>query len=185
LEIPLLDMAENKNAIFIIAFKDFRDEEYFRPKEILEKAGFRVSTVSTEKGLAHGTDGGEAKVDFTADSVKVADFDAIIFIGGPGAAKNQENQTFHRLAKEAAAQNKIIAAICIAPTILARAGILEGKRATVWSSALDRRPIQLIQEEGAIFENKPVVVDARLVTATGPQVVKEFAEAIIQVSKKK
>jgi protease I len=89
------------------------------------------------------------------------------------------------LAREAAAQNKIIAAICIAPTILARAGILEGKRATVWSSALDRRPIQLIQEEGAIFENKPVVTDAKLVTATGPQAVKEFAEAIIQVSKKK
>lgn len=178
-------MPGKKSAIFIIAFQNFRDEEYFQPREVLEKSGFQITVVSTEKGIAQGIEGGEVKVDFTVDSVKAADFDAVIFVGGPGAIKHQDNKSFHRLAQEAMAQGKIVAAICIAPTILAKAGVLDGKRATVWSSALDRRPVQLLQEEGAIFENKPVVIDAKLITATGPQVAKEFGEAIVQVSKKK
>ncbi len=178
-------MSGKKSAIFIIAFQNFRDEEYFRPREILEKAGFQISVASTEKGIAQGIEGGEVKVDFTIDSVKASDFDAVIFIGGPGAIKHQDNKSFHRLAQEAMVQGKILAAICIAPTILAKAGVLEGKKAAVWSSALDRRPVQLLQEEGAAFENKPVVIDGKLITATGPQVAKEFGEAIVQVFKKK
>lgn len=178
-------MPEKKSAIFIIAFQDFRDEEYFRPREVLEKSGFQITVVSTEKGIAHGIEGGEVKVDSTVDGVKVADFDAFVFVGGPGAVKYQDNKSLHHLAQEAMGQGKVIAAICIAPTILAKAGVLDGKKATVWSSALDRRPVQLLQEEGAIFENKPVVVDGKLITATGPQVAKEFGEAIVQVSKKK
>lgn len=178
-------MPGKKSAIFIIAFQNFRDEEYFRPREVLEKAGFQITVASTEKGIAQGIEGGEVKIDFTIDSVKAADFDAVIFVGGPGAIKHQDNKGFHQLAQGAMGQGKIVAAICIAPTILAKAGVLDGKRATVWSSALDRRPVQLLQEEGAIFENKPVVIDGKLITATGPQVAKEFGEAIVQVSKKK
>lgn len=177
-------MAEkNKKVLFVVAYKDFRDEEYFRPKAVLEADGFEVLTTSTEPGIASGVEGGEAKIDLVVDEVKIDDFDVLVFIGGAGAAKHIDNKRVHRLAQEAFAKNKIIAAICIAPAILAKAGILEGKKATVWSSALDRQTVQLLKEEGAIYENKPVVTDGKIITANGPQVADEFGKAILKVSK--
>ena len=63
----------NKKVLFVIAFRDFRDEEFFEPKEILEKAGFQVEVASTEKGMAIGVNGGEVKVDFLIDEARVDD----------------------------------------------------------------------------------------------------------------
>ena len=54
---------EGKKIAMIIAFKDFRDAEYFVPKEIFEKAGAEVKTVSDKLGTAIGADGGDTKVD--------------------------------------------------------------------------------------------------------------------------
>ena len=54
---------EWKKVAMIIAFRDFRDAEYFVPKEILEKAGAKVTTVSTKIGTAIGADGGDTEVD--------------------------------------------------------------------------------------------------------------------------
>ena len=93
---------ENKKIVMIIAFRDFRDEEYFVPKEILEKAGAEIKTASNRIGTAIGTDGGNVKVDLlvseinpaeladlqsksSRDSIQsISSFDAVVFIGGPG-----------------------------------------------------------------------------------------------------
>ncbi len=176
---------ENKKVLFIIAFKDFRDEEFFEPKEILEKAGFQIEVASTEKGLAMGVNGGEVKVDFIIDEARVDDYEAIIFVGGSGANRNIENIRFHRLAREAVMKNKIIGAICIAPLILARSGILENHKATVWTSALERGPIQQLKDGGAVYENQPVVVDENIITANGPQSANQFGKAIVKELKKR
>ena len=176
---------DNKKILFVVAFKDFRDEEFFEPKEILEKANFQIDVASTEKGLAMGVNGGEVKVDFIIDEVRVDDYEAIIFVGGSGASRNIENQRFHHLAREAMAKNKILGAICIAPLILARAGVLENRKATVWASALDRRPIQQLKDGGATYENKPVVIDGNIVTANGPQSAKEFGKVLAKELKKR
>ncbi|HQQ38671.1 MAG TPA: DJ-1/PfpI family protein, partial [bacterium] len=88
-------------------------------------------------------------------------------------------------AREAMAKNKILGAICIAPLILARAGVLENRKATVWASALDRRPIQQLKDGGATYENKPVVIDGNIVTANGPQSAKEFGKILAKELKKR
>lgn len=175
---------EKKKILFVIAFKDFRDEEFFEPKEILEKAGFEIKVASTDKGVAMGVNGGEAQVDFLDNEVVVDDYEAVIFVGGQGAIRNIENSRFHKIAREAFEKNKIVAAICIAPLILARAGVLENKKATVWTSALDRKPIQALKDGGATYENKPVVVDGNIITANGPQSAKEFGKTILKQLKK-
>lgn len=172
-----------KKAVFVIAFKNFRDEEYFQPKEVLERAGFEVITVSTEIGMAQGTEGGEVDITTTVDQIKIDEFDVIIFVGGQGMLKNVENKRVHHLAQQASKSGKLIGAICIAPIVLAKAGVLEGKKATVWASALDRRPVQALIEEGAIYENKPIVVDGKIVTASGPQVARQFGEKIVEISR--
>lgn len=169
-----------KKAVMIISFRDFRDQEYFVPKEILEKGGVEVKTASNKKGLAIGADGGETEVDLLVSEIITEDFDAIIFVGGPGCLGALDNDDSYRIAREAIANNKVLSAICISPVILAKAGVLDGKRATVWSDALGSQT-KILKERGAIVEKKNVVVDGNIITANGPEAAKEFGENILSL----
>lgn len=171
---------EGKKIVMVIAFRDFRDAEYFLPKEILENAGVGIKTASNKKGTAIGADGGDTEVDFLVSEINPANFDATIFVGGPGCLKNLDNESSYQLARETISQNKILAAICISPVILAKAGLLKGKKATVWSSPMDRGPIRILEENGAIYQEKPVVVDEKIITANGPAAAREFGQAIVK-----
>jgi protease I len=172
--------AKGKKAVMIIAFREFRDAEYFVPKEILEKAGIEVKTASNKLGTAIGADGGDTNVDLLVSQIKVSDFDAIIFVGGPGCLNALDNENSYKVAKEAVSQNKVLAAICISPVILAKAGVLEGKRATCWTDPLGSQA-KILKEKGAIFEKKPVVVDEKIITANGPEAAEEFGKTIVEI----
>ncbi len=168
-----------KKVLILIAPQDFKDEEYFVPKQILEKKGFFVKTVSTKKGTAHGIDGGEVKIDLLIEEVN--DFDSLIIVGGPGCLKFLDNKQVQTLVKESFEKEKLIAAICIAPVILAKAGILKEREATVWSSSLDKSGINALKENGAIYEKEfAVVQDDNIITASGPFAAKEFTRVIIE-----
>lgn len=175
-----MQKTNEKKAVMIIAFRDFRDAEYFVPKEILEKAGVEVKTASNKLGTAIGADGGETNVDLLVSQINVADFDAIIFVGGPGCLSALDNEESYKVAKEAVLQNKVLASICISPVILAKSGVLKGKRATVWND-WTKSQAKTLEKEGAIFEEKPVVVDGKIVTANGPQAAEEFAKSILDL----
>ncbi len=170
---------ENKKIAMVIAFKDFKDVEYFIPKDILARAGAAIATVSTKKGMALGADGGEVRVDLTASEVNIEDFDAVVFIGGPGMGKNLDNEEFQKIAKNATASNKIVGAICIAPALLAKVGILKDKKATVWSNPLDRSAIKILKDSGAEYLEEDVVADGKIITAAGPFAAEKFARKII------
>jgi protease I len=172
---------KGKKVVMIIAFRDFRDAEYFVPKEILEKAGIEVKTASNKMGTAIGADGGDTNVDLLVSQINISDFDAIIFVGGPGCLDALDNEDSYKVAKEAVSQNKVLASICISPVILAKAGVLKGKKATVWSSPMDRGPVKILKENGAIYEDKSVVVDGKIITANGPGAAEEFARAIVKL----
>jgi len=169
----------NKKIAIIIAFRDFRDGEYFIPKEILEEAGIKVKTASNKMGRAIGADGGDTEVDLLVSELNPADFEAIIFVGGPGCLANLDNEDSYKVVKETVSQNKVLASICISPTILAKAGVLKGKRATVWSSPKDRSPVRNLEAKGAIYEDKPVVVDGKIITANGPAAAEAFGLAVV------
>lgn len=168
-----------KKIVLVIAYRDFRDPEYFIPKEYFEKEGVSVVTASNKKGIAIGAEGGEAMVDFLVSQVNPNDYDAILFIGGPGALSALSNEDSFNLARSALGNNKIVGAICIAPLILARAGVLKGKKATVWSSPLDKSPIRELQREGALYEEKGVVRDGYIITASGPKFAEDFAREVM------
>jgi len=185
---------EKKKIVIITAFRDFRDDEYFVPKEILEKAGAEIKTASNaeasaeareersssnQKGTAIGADGGEVEIDLLVSEIKPADFDAIVFIGGPGCLENLDNDDSYRVVQETVSENKVLASICISPVILAKAGVLKGKKATVWSSALDKSGVKVLQDYEAIYTAKSVVQDGNIITANGPGAAKEFGEKIL------
>lgn len=164
----------------VIAFRDFRDEEYFIPKQTIEQAGARITTFSTSLGKAIGKMGGEAEISGLIEDINVEGYDAVLFIGGSGAAKLIDNKDCKRVVVETVEKNKILGAICIAPAILAKAGVLNGKKATVWSSSLDKSAVKILKNFGTNYQAVPVVVDDKIITASGPFAAKEFAEKIIK-----
>jgi len=163
----------------IVAYKDFRDEEYFIPLEIFQKAGIEIATASSKIGVALGVLGGEAEVFLSIKNVRVEDFDAVVFVGGGGAQKYFENEEAHRIVREFNDAKKVVGAICIAPVILAKAGILEGKTATVWSNAMDKTgPKALLQGKCAVSQNA-VEKSGNIITANGREASEEFAREIV------
>jgi protease I len=73
-------------------------------------------------------------------------------------------------------QGKVLAAICIAPVTLANAGVLKGKKATVFPSLQSQ-----LTAQGARVVNQDVVQDGKLLTASGPKAAREFAAALVKM----
>lgn len=166
-----------KKALFIIAPEGYQDIEYNTPKQILEKGGVQVVTASRKAGVCKGKLGGTAQASLALAEVKAKDYETVVFIGGPGAVTYQQDVQAHRIAQEAVKENKILAAICIAPTILAYAGVLEGRKATVWNG--DGEQGDILEEKGAVFTDEEVTVEGKLITANGPGAAEKFGQMIL------
>jgi len=170
-----------KTAILVVAFNGFQDEEYKTTRRVLEGAGLKILVASSSLGEATGKNGLLVDVDLLLDDVKIDDTDALVFIGGPGTEEYFENRTVHFLVKETVKKNKILAAICIAPEILVKAGVLDGRKATIWSSFVDRSTIDALKRGGAIYIDQDVVIDGQIVTANGPAAAEKFGQAIVDL----
>ena len=170
-----------KRAVMVIAKQGFQYIEYNDTRKALEAAGVEIIVASSSSGQAVDKLGQSVVVDKTLEEIKTTDFDALIFIGGSGALEYADSASAHQLAREAVDKEKILAAICIAPTILAKAGTLKGKKATVWSNSIDRAGIQVLKENGAEYIDRMVVVDGRIVTANGPSAAVKFGQKIIEL----
>jgi protease I len=162
----------------VIAQNGFRDEEFFEPRDVLIKSGIEVRVASEEVGMARGKLGGMVMPDLTVGEVGVDDFAAVIFVGGPGTVVYLDDPAAHKLAKDFFAAGKIVAAICMAPSILANAGLLNGKKAT----AFPNEKANLVTR-GAKFTGAAVEVDGKIITACGPEAAKEFGEKIVELLK--
>jgi len=167
---------EKLKILMIVAPKDFRDEEYSLPKEIFENAGVEVTVASKDVTQAIGMFGATADVGRNLSQVQAADYDAVVFVGGSGAAIYFDDSTAHKLAKDTYEQNKVVGAICIAPSILANSGILQGKQATAFSSEQEN-----LESRGAIFTGEAVTVDGKIITANGPEAASAFGQKIVEV----
>ncbi len=168
-----------KKILMIIAWRGFRDEEYFNPKAVFEKNNFQVVTASNKAGIAIGAKGGKAKVDISLDKIDLDNYGAIVFSGGPRALDYLDNKEVYKIIQDTVNRKKILGAICISPVILAKSGVLQGKKATVWSSASYHQSIDELVKNGAKYVDQPVVKDGLIITANGPDVAKKFGQEII------
>ncbi len=163
-----------KKAVLVIAEREFRDEEYQVPKEVLSQAGIEVATASTTTQEAVGKLGLKVRPDLLVADLKPDDYGAIVFVGGGGAAQYFADAQVHALARDFAAAGKVVAAICIAPVILARAGLLQGKRATVFPDGIPE-----LEKAEAVYTAQNVERDGRIITGNGPEAAEAFAREIV------
>jgi protease I len=162
-----------KPVLLIIAPKDFRDEELFITQAELEKSGISTSIASNIIGECIGSKGGKAMSTHQLDQINLQDYSTIVYIGGMGSRVFFDDPKAISLAKEMHASGCPVAAICIAPVILAKAGLLNHKKATVFSSE-----IETLESLGAYYTGMDVTVDDNIITAYGPQSALRFAKRI-------
>ncbi|XRO76750.1 DJ-1/PfpI/YhbO family deglycase/protease [Methanocaldococcus sp. 10A] len=174
---------ENKKVLMVIAPKDFRDEELFEPMAVFESNGLKVDVVSTTKRECVGMLGHKITVNKTIYDVNPDEYDAIVIVGGIGSKEYLWNNTkLIELVREFYNKNKVVSAICLSPVVLARAGILKDKKATVFPAP---EAIEELKKAGAIYEDKGVVVDGNVVTAKSPDYARLFGLEVLKALENK
>lgn len=170
---------KNLKALIILIPENFRDEEFSVPKKRLEEAGVSVTVAGLQSGEARGMLGMKTKPDILLDDVDIDDYDVLIVPGGQGSVKYLwNNERVLSLVKEAYEKDKIVASICLSGAVLANAGILEGKKATVFPTS---ESVRILKDKGANYIDQGVVVDGKIVTAKGPTDAERFAGEILRL----
>src|SRR5262249_51826347 len=124
---------EGKTVLLVIPHTQFRDEEFFEPKKILEDEGATVVVASTTAGMCRGMKGGAAQAGITIADAKTDDYAAIVLCGGSSVPEVFWNdKKLLELVTAMGAAGKVIAAICLATVVLAKAKLLAGREATVY-----------------------------------------------------
>ena len=165
-----------KKVYIVFANKLFRDEELRVPLEYFKNMGIDLIKVSNKIEKALGKLGMEITPDIKICDISVENADGIILVGGPGTKIFFDDKILHNILNEFFRREKIIASICISPVVLAKAGLLNGKKATVW---IDGK--QILEQNNAIFIDKEVVVDGKIITANGPKAALKFSHTIYKM----
>ena len=154
----------------------FEDLEAITITDLLRRAQIEVITAGLKQGPVRGSRGTVVVPDMSLDEALEQRFDMVVLPGGqPGATHLEQDQRLRELLQQMAGANKVTAAICAAPKVLAAAGLLDGKRATSFpgSVSVDEFPqVQLSAEA--------VVEDGNIITSRGPGTAIDFALKLIE-----
>lgn len=164
--------------ILVLLANGYEETEAVATIDILKRAKLQVFSVAVEKQsdfLVTGSHGISVRTDLSIDGLVIDEsIDAVVLPGGmPGAMNLYRSEKVRELLHYCAEHGKLIAAICAAPFVLGRLGLLCGRRATCFPG---------FEEElrGAVFTGGPVAVDGNIITADGPGSVFRFAGAIAE-----
>ena len=120
--------------------------------------------------------GASERVTLSLARADASDYDALVIAGGAGAPTHLwDNEPLRALIRSMHAARKPIAAICLSPPVLARAGVLSGLRATTYP---DPRAILELKRGGATYVDEPVVQQGTIVTGNGPDAASAFGAAL-------
>lgn len=143
--------------------------------DLLRRAKVEVVTAGLAEGPVRASRGTVLVPDTTLDAVAHRTFSMIVLPGGlPGADHLAGDARLRDMLRNAAEAGRTVAAICAAPKVLARAGLLDGKAATCFPGTLG-------PETGAKLRDDPVVVDGNVVTSRGPGTAMDFALRLIDI----
>jgi protease I len=172
------DLAGKKVAI--LATDGFEQAELFDPKKALDEAGATTHVISLKSGKIKGWDmtdwGKSIDVDLTVDDADSADYDMLLLPGGvQNPDKLRVNARAVAFVQEFFEAEKPVAAICHAPWTIIEAEEAHGRTLTSWPSLRTD-----LENAGAEWVDKEVVVDGNLITSRKPDDISAFNEAILK-----
>ncbi|MEJ2196503.1 MAG: DJ-1/PfpI family protein [Ignavibacteriaceae bacterium] len=168
-----------KNSILIfLSATNFSEEEYLTVKKVFLKAGKVIFITSDSHTVCSGNKGLKVKSDTDFYNVNEKNFSVVVLIGGKGSKDYWDNESLHKIVRNFHSAGKIVAAICSAPIILARAGLLSKIPATCWSE--DKNELINL---GIEYKDRSIITENSIITADGPRSAEQFAETILNMIK--
>lgn len=166
--------------VLIVATDGFENDELFKPRQALLDAGAKVTLASLKTDPIQGEKGGEKAdtitPDLTVDDVDTEDYDALVLPGGVGNPdKLRMNERAVAIVQEFFDDEKLVAAICHAPWLLAEADVLDGRTVTSWPSIRTD-----LANAGADVVDEEVTIDGNLITSRKPDDIPAFNKAILE-----
>ncbi len=162
--------------VYVFFADGFEEMEAFASVDILKRAGLNVEMITvTPDEIVKGAHGVSVLCDKNIENCDFFDADLIVLPGGmPGAATLGECKELHRQILQFAEEKKPIAAICAAPMVLGKLGVLKGKKATCYPGF--EQYLEGAECTGALVER-----DGNIITGKGPGAAIKFALALVEL----
>lgn len=160
-----------KKALIILAEKNFNEKEFLSLKYQFGKKKISFFIASDATGLCTGNHGMKVKADINLVNIHPANFDGLAIPGGNGILHYSGNSKIAEVITQFNKSSKLIGAICAAPVLLAKAGILSGREATCHPEYKD-----ILKSAGTILSQLDLVQDKNIITASTEESSTAFAE---------
>ncbi|MCP4645732.1 MAG: DJ-1/PfpI family protein [bacterium] len=161
--VPLAQGCEELEAITIV--------------DLLKRGDVEVVTAGLDKQPVKAAHGVTIVPDMTLAEALQQDYDMVVLPGGlPGADNLNNDSRIHELLKTMAESGKFTCAICAAPIVLAKAGLLAGKKVTSYPGFIDKMDLP-----GVTYTGTAVEKDGKVITSRGPGTAMDFALELLEV----
>lgn len=166
--------------VYLFVAEGFEEIEALTVVDLLRRAEIEITTVSiTESKKVTGSHQIAVEADALYNELDYSNAEMLVLPGGmPGTKYLGEHKELVQLLKDTHKQNKNIAAICAAPSVLGVNGILKGKKATCYPGFEDK----LIE---AVYTGGKVEEDGNVITGKGMGTAIDFSLKIIEKFKDK
>ena len=162
-----------KSALVLLT-PGFEEIEAVTIIDILRRAEINVTTASIAEKQVTGSHDIPIIADTLASEVSHEDYDIILLPGGPGVPKLADSEKVLELIKSQVSENKIVGAICAAPIVLNKAGLVNNKSVT--SHPVEE---QTFTNSNYVYDN--VVIDGNIITSRAVGTALDFSLKVIEI----
>lgn len=159
--------------LYLFLANGFEETEAIACLDVIRRGEIDIQTVSIDESLVKGAHGISVQADITLNEITTAQMEGIILPGGmPGTLNLEKNETISALLEYCRQNNLLIAAICAAPSILGKRGLLRGEKAVCFPGFEDFL-------EGAVLSEEKCVESGQFITAKAMGAAIDFGLAIV------
>lgn len=156
----------------VILAEGFEEIEAFTAIDVLRRANVQTDAAGLISKVVEGSHGIKTVADCTLGEINPDDYDIVILPGGEGYKNLMNSEKVLVVVKDFNRKKKLIAAICAAPAVLAKAGVLDDKIATIYPGMEGKLPKP---------RDAKVVVHGNIITSQAPGTAMEFALKLTEI----